>query len=575
MMDELSLKKNLELNTLIEFSNLINSNLDLKFILGNILLTIMGRMLIARGMILIKSQENENSNEYTVESSKGVVPGTNGSVVYFEPLSDSVFTSEEFTNPPEIFISNKIEYFFKIFFSDKLLGILCLGSKPNGQKLNQNEIVFIETLLNISSTTIENTIKFNEIKRLNYQLNSKIGNLKSLFELSKEFNTNFLDKNKIIRLLNYTMLGNYGVKDLLIITKYNFDKYYVMSKTIGIEGPDCSNKNFSFLNKPVVLSEPEIVPELNDFKEYGYELVIPIHSSEQKAETIAFLGKKLNKQSYTQDDIEFIQSVLNISVISIENSILFKESIEKKILENELNIAREIQLALLPKKIPQTEEYKIYAVNNPAMQVGGDYFDIVKLNDESIALAIADVSGKGTPAALLMSNLQSAVRSYLKIYDENFNLSEITSRINNLIFECTAPEKFITFFWGILNTKENKFCYINAGHNPGYLINEIDVKELNEGGLIIGIRDSDVKYDTGCVDMKKSDLIVLYTDGITEAKNAKEEEYGTERLLNCIKNNLGNKPDGIVNAILKDVQSFSEGTEQYDDQTIIVIKRFI
>lgn len=574
-MNEDSLKKNLELNTLIEFSNLINSNLDLKFILGNILLTIMGRMLITKGMMLIKSQDEKDLNKFVVESSKGVLPGTNGSVIFFEPLSDSVFTSKEFYNQPEIFISNKIEYYFKIFFSGKLLGILCLGEKSGGQELGKNDIIFIETLLNISSTTIENTIKFNEIKRLNYRLNEKIGNLRSLFELSKEFNTNFLDRNKIIRLLNYTMLGNYGVKDLLIISRYKSDNYYVMTKTTNIEVPDCSNRDFSELSGSVILNSSELNPQLKDFYDSGFELIIPIHSTDIKAETIAFLGKKLNKELYTQDDIEFMESILNISVISMENSMLFKESIEKKVLENELNIAREIQLALLPKNIPQTEEYKIYAVNNPAMQVGGDYFDLVKLNDESIAVAIADVSGKGTPAALLMSNLQSAVRSYLKIYDDKFNLSEITSRINNLIFECTTPEKFITFFWGILNTKDNKFFYINAGHNPGYLISNNKIQELNEGGLIIGIMDNELKYDTGCVDLAKEDLIVLYTDGITEARNSADEEYGTDRLLQCIKSNLSSKPEIIVNGILSDVKSFSGKTEQFDDQTLIVIKRSV
>jgi sigma-B regulation protein RsbU (phosphoserine phosphatase) len=572
-MNEDSLKKNLELNSLIEFSNLINSNLDLKFILGNILLSIMGRMLITRAMVLIRSQEDNSQDKFIVESSKGVLPATNGSVVFFEPPSEPVFTLNELENPPEIFSSNKIEYFFKIYFSNKLLGLLCLGEKSGTKELTKSDIVFIETLLNISSTSIENTIKFNEIKKLNQRLNAKIGNLRSLFELSKEFNTNFLDKNKIIRLLNYTMLGNYGVRDMLIISRFKSDEYYIMTKTSNVEVPDFEGMDFSELHEPVMLSPGEISPELNEFFKLGFELIIPIHSTEQKAETIAFIGKKLNNEPYTRDDIEFMESVLNISVISMENSILFKESIEKKILENELNIAREIQLALLPKTIPQTDEYKIYAVNNPALQVGGDYFDLVKLNDDSIAVAIADVSGKGTPAALLMSNLQSAVRSYLKIYDEKFNLSEITSRINNLIFECTTPEKFITFFWGILNTRENKFCYINAGHNPGFHIGNNGVKELSEGGLIIGIMDSDLKYDMGCVELGKNDLIVLYTDGITEAKNSDDEEYGTDRLLQCIKSNFIAKPEIIVNCILNDVKTFSGETEQSDDQTLIVIKR--
>jgi len=574
-MDEISVKKNLELNTLIEFSNLINSNLDLKFILNNILLTIMGRMLISKGMFLIKTNEEKNENEFIVEASKGLLPGSNGSVLYFPPPSEPVYVLKDSDDTPDLFTLNRIKYIFKIYFSDKLLGMLCLGAKPGTKALGKNEIVFIETMLNISSTTIENTLKFTEIKKLNNKLNEKIGNLRALFELSKEFNTNFLDKSKIIRLLNYTMLGNYGVKDFLIISKYRAESYYTMINTSKIHIPEIEETDFSKLENPVIIEDGKLVVGNKVIELPDIEIVIPIDGIDKKAETVAFVGRKLNRTKYSKEDIDFIEAILNISVISMENSLLFKESVEKKLMENELKIAREIQLALLPKTIPQTEKYKVCAINNPAMEVGGDYFDILKMNDNSLVFAIGDVSGKGTPAALLMSNLQSAVRSYLKMYDEKFNLSEITVRINNLIYENTTPEKFITFFWGILDTSNNTFSYINAGHNPGYLISKKNVKELNEGGLIIGITSDKFQYETGNVNFEKDNVIVLYTDGITEAKNLEDKEYGTERLLKCIENCLNYVPDKIVECILSDVNNFSVNTPQSDDQTLIVIKRVI
>ncbi len=568
-----SREKQLELDSLIEFSNLINSNLDLNFILNNILLTLMGRMLISKAMILIKTESPDKKNEFVISASKGVLPGTNGSVIEFDLPKEPYFTNEHISHIPQIINDNVIKYFFKIYFQKKLLGVLCLGEKINKKNLSKSEIIFIETILNISSTTIENTLKFEEIRKLNIELSNKINKLNSLFELSKEFNTNFLDKNKIINLLSYTLLGNYGIKDLIIISKYRADNFYIMTKTAGVTVPDFQDYEIPELKQYKLLNINTEDKFFKLFAENNFELVIPIFSKDTELESMVFLGKKLNNTIYTEEDITFLKAIMNLSVIALENSILFKESIEKQILENELRIARDIQNALLPKKIVQPPNYNFFANNLPALQIGGDYFDIVKLSETLYAIVIADVSGKGTPAALLMANLQSIVRAYLKTDIDKFDLINATEKINSLIYENTDVDKFITFFWGILDIERNKFKYVNAGHNPGILLTNGTIKELDVGGMIIGVFDKGFKYELGEVDIYENDIIALFTDGITESKNPNNQEYGVERVIEILKNNSEKSADELGNVILKDVNKFSQSDSLFDDQTIIIIKR--
>lgn len=568
-----SAHKLLELNSLIEFSQLINSNLDLKFILGNILLSIMGKMLISKGMILIKRDSDTCDHLYTIESSKGVnLRGVTETMYEFPKLS--FFDAGELGDADNIFIKNDIKYFFKIYFDTRLLGVLCLGSKLNKEKeLTTSEIIFVETLLNLSASSIENTIKFNEISRLNNDLNGKFHQLKSLFELSKEFNTNFINRDKILRLLNYTLLGNFGIRDFIILSRYRSEAFHLLNtnKNVNIEGFDLSE--LQKITAPTVITQNSGLPFVNYLAGKGYELMVPTLNN-GTVENIICIGKKLNKTGYTQSDIEFLESIINLSVISIENSILFQEYLIKEQIENELRIAREIQIALLPEKIPQVPGYDVAACNIPALHVGGDYYDVIKLCDTVYAFIIADVSGKGTPASLLMSNIQSSVHSYLKLYEEGmFDLSKATYKINELIYENTPPEKFITFFWGILDTKDNSFTYINAGHNHPLLYKNGEFHNLDRGGLMIGIMDIGVQYDLGQVTMDKGDTLVFYTDGVTEAQNLIKDEFGEERLIEIIKGGQQKTSKQLMDEINLKVDKFAHEAKQFDDITLIVLKR--
>ena len=573
-------RRQLELNTLIEFSQLISSKLDLKYILNNILLSNMGKMLISKGMILIKMDETD-SDIHSVEAAKGV------DLKYLNTLLDipfpkmPVFSIDEIEDPHEFLLNSGLKYFFKIYFQNKYLGILCFGKKFNNLELSKNEILYIETMLNISSSAIENTLKFNEVTDLNLNLNNKIRQLKSLFELGKEFNSNFTNKENIIKLLSYTLLGNFGVKDFAILSKNKSGEFSLLKDNRNIDislfRPDELFPNGRInenLKTTLLISSESPVSFVRHLAEKDFELLIPT-VIKNEIENIICLGKKLNKTGYSETDIEFLESILNLSLISIQNSNLFQEYLDKQKIENELKIAREIQLALLPSVIPKITDYDISGMNLPALQVGGDYYDIIKLSETKFAIVIADVSGKGTPASLLMANIQSAVHSYLKLYEEgSFDLANVTEKINELIYENTAADKFITFFWGILDSENDTFEYINAGHNPPiFLKHNNELVMLSEGGFIIGILDIGVTYEIGKINLSENDIVFFYTDGVTEANDKNGNEFGEERLSKILIENKVSNTDQILEKIKKALLDFTSDTAQYDDITMIVLKK--
>jgi sigma-B regulation protein RsbU (phosphoserine phosphatase) len=566
------IKKQIELNSLIEFSQLINSNLDLDFIFGNILLSIMGKMMISKGLFLVR-QQNKGENNFIISSIKGISRKYANTEIEFEFPRLSIFTLDDIKEYDNFFRTNGFNFFFKIYFANKVLGVLCLGKKINGSIINKEETIFIETLLNISAPAIENSLKFNEIKILNDDQNVQINQLKSLFELSKELNTNFLDREKIIRLLNYTLLGNFGVKDLLIFTKFRSEKFYLLNKGNELYSNEEFLKSLEEIKDTIKIQDNKDNFAINTLHKENYKIIFPIRSGE-KIDAIVCLGSKLNKRDYTEEDMQFLESILNLSMMSIDNTILFNEYIEKQKMESELLIAREMQVALLPKELPEIKDYMISAMNVPALHVGGDYYDVVKLSDTKFAIAIADVSGKGTPASLLMSNIQSALHSFLKLYDEDkFVISEVTEKINELIYENTTIEKFITFFWGILDTEKNTFTYINAGHNPPIHVCTNGISYLDKGGLMLGVLGSNIDFETGQVKLSKDDVLILYTDGVTEAMNKENEEFGTERLEKTILSNLKESSEKIMQTIHNEIELFAKGLHQYDDITLIALKK--
>ena len=269
--------------------------------------------------------------------------------------------------------------------------------------------------------------------------------------------------------------------------------------------------------------------------------------------------------------VNFLQSLGNLALLTIQKTYLLEERIEKQRMEEDLNLAKTIQQGLLPSPIPTIEGFDLAATNVSSYQVGGDYFDIVNTPDGGHLLAIADVTGKGVSASLLMANLQSMLHALAPI---DISLSGATDSINDIIHENTPPDKFITFFWGKLSADGKRFEYVNAGHNNPLLFRKgiEEPQELEEGGLILGAMATMMPYESSTLDVQQGDVLIFYTDGVTEAMNPEQtEEYETERLTRCIKENLHKSSEEIMNAVIDDIMEFSDGV-QYDDITLMVLK---
>ena len=208
-------------------------------------------------------------------------------------------------------------------------------------------------------------------------------------------------------------------------------------------------------------------------------------------------------------------------------------------------------------------------MNVSSKQVGGDYYDVIKLDEEKFYIAVADVSGKGVPASLMMANIQAFLQVICR---QGIRIDEATGMINDLVTANTSEGRFITFFWGYINNKTNTLTYVNAGHNPPYIIRNGKIIKLEKGGIILGVMKTEVPYIFEEVELKKDDVLLLYTDGVSEALNLDFEEYSEERLQEIAKKLADKNAGEILNGIKEDVQIFTQGNAQSDDITLIVIK---
>ena len=312
----------------------------------------------------------------------------------------------------------------------------------------------------------------------------------------------------------------------------------------------------------------------SEFDRYsGYHtkscLCVPIVNSENK---ITGVMQMLNKKKGKFDilDENFLKSLSNYSATALELATLHEQIVDKKRIEDELSIARQIQVSLFPRKIPEIENYDILGDNNSCETVSGDYYDFFHLGDDKYLFAIGDVSGKGIPASLMMAILQS----HLKAITKTFNpLPETVRLLNEYLVKNSTSDKFITFFIGILDSKAHTFEYVNAGHNPPVFINKNgDLRELKLGGPLIGMFGG-LEYTSETVKFKEGDLLVSFTDGVTECMNMEEEEYGEDKLYPfLIKQNI-NSPKKIFDNLVTELTEFAAGQKQSDDITVLMLKR--
>ncbi len=291
----------------------------------------------------------------------------------------------------------------------------------------------------------------------------------------------------------------------------------------------------------------------------GCSLIVPM---KLKNELFGFigLGGRLEGGAFDADELRFLDSVIDQIGVGIENLRLRGQ-------EREYEEAREIQQGMLPKQIPQLLDHEISGSWQPASAVGGDYYDALKFTDTTVALCIADVVGKGMPAALLMSNLQAAVKAFAS---ESLLPRDLCAKVNRVICSNIAANKFITFFYCLYNSAQRRLLYSNAGHNaPILLRREGPHLRLQDGGAVLGVFQ-DWGYDQNEIAFGPGDRLILFTDGVNEARNSDGEEFGERRLIQLLEYNRRLGAGELHNRIIEALMDFSGGEFQ-DDATLLVM----
>ncbi|HLG16510.1 MAG TPA: SpoIIE family protein phosphatase [Blastocatellia bacterium] len=298
-------------------------------------------------------------------------------------------------------------------------------------------------------------------------------------------------------------------------------------------------------------------------------MAVPLASNEETFGMIYVDNPFHNR--FKEEDLNVLTTIASVASIKIEHERLLEERLEKRRMEEELKVASEIQMRLQPVAPPSLEGWDMTGVSFPCREIGGDYYDFIRRKrDNHLIVAVGDVSGKGTGAALLMSSLHAAVRAQSQTRS---SISEVMAEISEYIFENSPTNKYLTLFYGELNPDTGELAYSNAGHNAPMMIRSSgELSRLDTGGMPIGLMQG-TNYGEGSVQFNPGDVLIIYSDGISESVNEEEHEFGEDRLIEVVMNNRARTASGIRDRIDESLARFVGAAAPIDDMTLMIIKR--
>lgn len=338
-----------------------------------------------------------------------------------------------------------------------------------------------------------------------------------------------------------------------------FNSEYDTSKL----NPELDLKGFHELT---VVEEDESNPHLASF-----DVIIPV---EHKGKALSYLLigglDRATVREERKSDLEFVQTISNVIAVAIENKRLFKDNVQQEMYKRELEMAREVQSMFIPSSLPLDEHFDFAAFYRPIRQIGGDYYDFIRLNDEEVIFCMADVSGKGIAAALLMANFQAYLHARVS---STSDLRTIVTDLNDRVVQSAKGEKFVTFFIAKYNTSTRMLSYINAGHNPPVLLSNGETSILNCGTTGLGMLEKLYRLDSGQLQIHPDAMLLCYTDGLVEQENEGGQDFGLEQLETLLKEHHNLSPSGF-NEMLINLFTTYKGDQPYLDDIALLTCRF-
>lgn len=388
--------------------------------------------------------------------------------------------------------------------------------------------------------------------------------LNALLEVTKAINNNW-STQELLELFQDILENRLGVGKLVL---FHFEDDWTCLLRYGIaEEPE----NIMFEKELLEIHEIETITYNKGELSKSFEIVIPVF---HKQTPLAFVllgdvNQEKLELSAAIKHLPYVQTLTNIIVVAIENKRLYREHIQREKMNKELELAQSMQHMLFPQVLPHDEVLKIAATYLPHEQVGGDYYDFVRLNNHEFIFCMADVSGKGIAAALLMSNIQATLHSLINY---THNLKDIVLELNKRVISNTHYEKFVSLFLGKINTKSQQFTYINAGHNPPLFYYQNRFTELTKGCTILGINPVLGHVEVDTLEYAEEFTLMLYTDGLTDTFNGRNETISIEKLKDIMASGNSLAPEKINEAFINYANTFREENEFPDDIAILTLK---
>ncbi|MCV9386799.1 PP2C family protein-serine/threonine phosphatase [Reichenbachiella ulvae] len=386
--------------------------------------------------------------------------------------------------------------------------------------------------------------------------------LNSLLEVTEAINNN-LPEESLYKIYHFTLLANLKVKKLALFVK---EEDWENKVFFGVKKEVCNEVSLSAFES---LKQTAAIDRNRQESEH-FEYAIPVLHKD-KLLALVFIADVAQSQVgiSSKSPTTFLEAITNILIVAIENKKLARKQLAQEALAKELEIAKQVQKNLFPKALPQTKQLEIDAVYQPHHNVGGDYYDYMSIDENQYMVCIADVSGKGVPAALMMSNFQASLRTLVR---QTRNLMNIVKELNYQLVHSGNSDIFITFFIASYDRESKVLNYANCGHNPPLLIQNGKKQQLTKGTTVLGMFDPLPFIETEMLEGVESFQLFSYTDGLTEAENLKGEEFGEERVEQIVDQCDQSTAFELNRNMLAAVEKFREGKAYRDDITLLSVK---
>jgi phosphoserine phosphatase RsbU/P len=437
-----------------------------------------------------------------------------------------------------------------------------VGTTPAAIQPDQEQ--FMAALVGISAGAVENVRYAADVRRLNQNLDRKLQELRTLLELVRGF-TSVVEPEEVVRMLALTLAGQWTLSRYVVAAWKEGHPAVLRAKGAKV----ASVEPLRQLAAPVSVTALDAGEVREELVAQKIAALVPLRTGEETIGVI-LLGARPAGVAYSEDELDYTRGLADQAAVALENAWHFRETVEKKKLEKELELAADIQRRLLPATLVAVAGYDAAANTRPARHVGGDYYDVIQRADGRVVYCVADVSGKGIAASLLMSNFQASLRALLS---SGVPLVEVVTRMNNLMHASTAANKYVTAIFMDVDPESGHARVVNAGHNDGVILRaDGNAERLKAGGLAVGLMPGRTYTETEW-QLAPGDLVALYSDGVTEANDPEENEYSIERLIELLRDQRTASAEEIVRATYESVDAFADTAPQYDDITMMVVRR--